>query len=80
MCIICVEFQNQRLSFKEARRNLREMVEDIDKDHAREVEEMIEEALLAKMKIVHSEVSDNLVDLDDEALKLLYENLDDLYI
>lgn len=43
MCIICVEFQKDRLSIVDARRNLRELVED-DPEHAREVEALLEEA------------------------------------
>jgi|AntRauTorcE11897_2_1112592.scaffolds.fasta_scaffold00253_29 hypothetical protein len=43
MCIICVEFQKQRLTVAEARRNLGEMVEDLDDDHLEEVEELLDE-------------------------------------
>lgn len=44
MCIICVDFQNQRLSLQEARRNLREMVEKVGPEHAREVKRLLDEA------------------------------------
>lgn len=44
MCLICVEFQKQRMTTGEARRAYGEMVESLEPDHAEEVEEMIEEA------------------------------------
>lgn len=44
MCLICVEFQKQRMTTFEARRALGEMVEGLEPDHVDEVEEMIEEA------------------------------------
>ena len=44
MCLICVEFQKQRMTSGEARRALGEMVDELDRDHIEEVEEMIEEA------------------------------------
>ncbi len=40
MCLICVEFEKERLSISEARRNLGEMAFGLG-DHAVEVEEMI---------------------------------------
>ena len=44
MCLICVEFQKQRMTINEARRAYGEMVETMEPDHAEEVEEMLEEA------------------------------------
>lgn len=44
MCMICVEFQKQRMTTDEARRALGEMIGDLDRDHVREVEEMIDDA------------------------------------
>lgn len=41
MCMICVEFQRQRLSIAEARRNLREMIETLDPKHVAEVERLL---------------------------------------
>ena len=40
MCIICVEYEKKRLTIKEARRALTEMVntETIDEAHAKEIE------------------------------------------
>ena len=42
MCIICVEFQKERLTIDEARRNLGEMKESLG-EHADEVEAMLRE-------------------------------------
>ncbi len=44
MCLICVEFQKQRMTPGEARRALGEMIGDLDTDHVEQVEEMIAEA------------------------------------
>ena len=41
MCIICVDFQKGNLTVIEAKRNYREMLSTIDKDHAEEILEMI---------------------------------------
>ena len=41
MCLICVEYQKNRMTALEARRAFREMVVGMDPAHAREVEEMI---------------------------------------
>lgn len=43
MCMICVDFQKDKLTAKEATRNLREMRESIGEEHAKEVEQMIVE-------------------------------------
>jgi len=44
MCLICVEFQKERMTVFEARRAFGEMVEGLDKKHADEVEAMLTEA------------------------------------
>ncbi len=44
MCLICIEFEKQRMTTGEARRALGEMIDDLDTDHAEEVEKMIAEA------------------------------------
>jgi hypothetical protein len=41
MCIICVELQNNKLSPWEATRNLSEMIEEIEEEHALEVLDLI---------------------------------------
>lgn len=43
MCLICVEFGMSRLTIAEAKRNLREMKEIIDEEHAKKVEEFLNE-------------------------------------
>ena len=44
MCIICVDFQKQKMTPQDARRALREMRQSVGEAHAVEVAEMIEEA------------------------------------
>ena len=44
MCMICVDFQKQRMTLNDARRAYGEMVESLDPEHAREVKQMLEEA------------------------------------
>ena len=44
MCLICLEFDKNTMSLKEARRALGEMVEKVGPRHAREVEEKLDAA------------------------------------
>jgi len=44
MCLICVEFQQGKLSVFEARKNLSEMVEKVGVEHVVEVIEMLIDA------------------------------------
>jgi hypothetical protein len=44
MCLICVEFQKERMTVGEARRAFREMVTGMTPEHAREVERMLRKA------------------------------------
>lgn len=37
MCIICVDLEKDKLTWKEARRNLKELAKNLDKDHKLEV-------------------------------------------
>ena len=41
MCIICVEFQNNKLTASEALTNLSEMQDDVSESHAKEVLKMV---------------------------------------
>ena len=41
MCIICVDFQQEKLTLKEARRNFAEMRETMDAEHISEVDNML---------------------------------------
>ena len=51
MCIICVDLGKNRLSPWEAKRNLSEMVEKIGPEHAREVENKINERILHELNL-----------------------------
>jgi hypothetical protein len=44
MCLICVEFQKQKMTVFEARSAFREMIVTMDAAHARQVREMLDEA------------------------------------
>ena len=44
MCIICLEYQKNKLTLKEARHNFSEMVLNIDIEHRQEVEDMLDVA------------------------------------
>jgi len=37
MCLICVDLQKDKMTWKEARNNLNEVYEDLDKDHILEL-------------------------------------------
>jgi hypothetical protein len=42
MCIICLEYQKNKLTLQEARRNFCEMALSIDVEHRQEVEDMLD--------------------------------------
>lgn len=44
MCMICVDFQRQRMTLMDARRAYSEMVREMDPEHAKEVREMLDKA------------------------------------
>ena len=44
MCLICLEFEKQKLTIKEARRALSEMVTSLEPEHARQVTELLDRA------------------------------------
>ena len=44
MCMICVDWQKQRMTLGDAQRAYGEMVESLDPQHAREVKSMLDEA------------------------------------
>lgn len=50
MCLICIEFQKERMSIAEARRALGEMIVDLPPEHSREVEKMLNAAEKRKAK------------------------------
>ena len=41
MCLICVEFEMSRLTITEARRNLAEMKDVLEKEHVEEIERLL---------------------------------------
>ncbi len=51
MCLICVDFQRQKLTGLEAKRALGEMREKIGDEHAKEVEEMLRDAAATAQKV-----------------------------
>ncbi len=44
MCLICVEFQKQKMTIKEARRALGEMIVGLEGEHVEEIEKMLKAA------------------------------------
>ncbi len=44
MCLICVEFDKQRMTIRDAQRALREMVETLEDEHVAEVRAKLREA------------------------------------
>jgi hypothetical protein len=52
MCLICVEFQKEKMTIPEARRAFREMRVSLDSEHIRQVEEMLVQAESDQSKAV----------------------------
>ena len=50
MCIICIEIEKDKLKFKEAIRNLREMYQTIDYDHIDDVTKKVLDLELKERK------------------------------
>lgn len=46
MCLICIEYQNEKLSVQEAWKNLDEMKEVLDEEHVEEVVDMLADDLV----------------------------------
>lgn len=44
MCLICIDFQKQKMTINDARRALREMSESLGDAHTREVSQLISQA------------------------------------
>ena len=51
MCLICVHFEQDKLTNQEAWNNLSEMRNTIDEEHAKEVEDMIVKAEAENIKL-----------------------------
>ena len=41
MCLICIEFEMSKLTIEEARKNLAEMSEVLDREHIKEINKML---------------------------------------
>ncbi len=54
MCLICVDFQKQKMTITDARRALREMSTTLEDEHVREVQQMIREGEQAQSQENHS--------------------------
>ena len=50
MCLICVELERERLSFREAWRNYKEMQPVIEADHKKEVKQKIIDKMVEERK------------------------------
>ena len=50
MCLICVEYEKERLTIREARRNLEEMKEKVGDIHYDEVKTMLIQKELEKLR------------------------------
>ena len=55
MCLICVEIDKEKLSFKEAWRNFKEMERDLDNEHAAQVKQKIIDKMVEEKKKVYKE-------------------------
>jgi len=69
MCLICIHFEQDKLTNQEAWNNLSEMRDTIDEEHAQEVEDMIIKAEAENIKLDLEELfkdtgEENLFDFD----------------
>ena len=63
MCLICVHFEQEKLTTKEAWSNLMEMRDSLDEEHIEEVENMIIEA---ETECIRLDLEELFEDLDDD--------------
>ena len=63
MCLICVHFEQEKLTTKEAWGNLMEMRDSLDEEHIEEVENMIIEA---ETECIRLDLEELFEDLDDD--------------
>ncbi len=66
MCIICIELEKNKLTLREAWRNLNEIHETLEEDHVKEVVDVIWDKLHARL----------MEDEDDKELDLWADVLD----
>lgn len=62
MCIICIEMDKNKLSPWEAKRNLKEIAQEIDQDHLIEVENKISDAIFEEINLNYGDTLDEEVD------------------
>lgn len=55
MCLICVEFQKERMTFDEAIDAFREVIITIDKDHAEKLLSMLVEYWITNLEVEEEE-------------------------
>ena len=55
MCLICVEIDKEKLSFREAWRNFKEMERDLDDEHTAQVKQKIIDKMVEEKKKVYEE-------------------------
>ena len=53
MCLICIELDKNRLTFKEGIRNFQEMKIDLDKEHIKEVQQRLIDKMVEENKKKH---------------------------
>lgn len=70
MCIICLEYQKNKLTLKEARRNFTEMSLTLDTDHRQEVEDMLDVA--EEMERMEAEYYDPFAEYYDDPFYDIY--------
>ena len=55
MCLICVEIDKEKLSFREAWRNFKEMERDLSDEHITQVKQKIIDKMVEEKKKVYEE-------------------------
>jgi len=65
MCIICIEMDKNKLTPWEAKRNLGEMVNSLDEEHVREVENKISDAIFDEINLNYGETMQKTLDFCD---------------
>ena len=50
MCLICVEIEKEKLTFKEAWSNFKEMKEDMSEEHQKEVKQLLVDKMVEEKK------------------------------
>jgi|TARA_R110000824_G_scaffold85062_20_gene211696 hypothetical protein len=56
MCLICIELEKNKLSFKEGIRNFQEMKVDLDKEHIKVVQQKLIDKMVEENKKKYEEL------------------------